>query len=81
MNQKLAAVIGWIAACLIVLAYVLNSFSFIAATSAIYQVLNLFGGIGIVVSALATKNYPSAGLNIFWSIIAIVSLVRIWSAF
>lgn len=76
-KEKFLEVFGWYGTVAIFGAYGLNSFGFIAANTLTYQLLNLTGAIGIVLISLYKKAYQPGVLNIIWSIIAIVALVRI----
>ncbi|MBX6334414.1 hypothetical protein IRY61_03690 [Candidatus Saccharibacteria bacterium] len=79
-NQKRMAIIeaiGWYGPVALILAYALVSFGVVGAESYAFQLLNLTGAIAIIVISAAKKVYQSVALNIFWSIIAIVALVRL----
>ena len=78
MNMKmLLEAIGWYGAAAIVLAYILNSFSIIAANTLVYQLLNLTGAIGIIIISVMKKTYQPAAVNIIWAIVAVIALVKI----
>lgn len=77
MKNKLFEIYGWYGTFVIVLAYVLVSFSIIDATNVWYQVLNGTGALGIVAVSFHHKNYQPGVLNIIWSIIAIIAIVKI----
>ena len=70
-------VIGWYGVIAILAAYALVSFSFVSASSSIYQILNLTGAIGILAISLEKKAYQPAALNVIWSLIAIVALLSL----
>ena len=69
--------IGWYGTAAIIGAYFLNSFGWVSTTSWIYQGLNFTGAIGIVVVSLAKKAYQPAALNVIWTVIALIALVKI----
>jgi hypothetical protein len=73
-------VIGWIGAILILLAYFLVSTKKLSPTAKGFQLLNLFGAIGIVVNSLHYRAFPSAGLNAAWTLIAIYGLVKFFKS-
>lgn len=82
MNKKsqyetLTEFAGWVGVLSILLAYALLSFEVLAADQAAYHILNLVGGIGIVVDALADKNYQPAVLNLIWAAIAVYAIMRV----
>lgn len=72
-----AEIAGWYGAIAIVFAYFLVSMDIVASDGAIYQLLNLSGAIGLISIALVKHVKQSVVLNIFWSAIAIIALLRI----
>lgn len=69
-------VIGWIGTGLVLLAYFLVSTRKIAPTSKEYQLMNLFGALGIIVNSSIHMAIPSVGLNVVWLLIAVYGLVK-----
>jgi hypothetical protein len=74
----LAEIIGWYGTVAIISAYALTSFGVLESQSAIYQVLNLTGAIGIVVVSLRKKAFQPAVLNIIWGVVALVALATLF---
>lgn len=68
---------GYIGIVCILLAYAGSSFGFIDVGTIFFQLLNLLGSFGIVITAYIHRDNPSVFLNIAWAVIAIVSLFRI----
>lgn len=68
---------GWYGTVVIVLAYVLVSFSIITPTNIWYQVLNGTGALGIVLVSFHKKNYQPGVLNIIWTGIAVIAILKI----
>lgn len=68
--------IGWIGAFLVVLAFFLVSTKKIKATSKRYQLLNLFGAIGVGVNVFYQQSWPALVLQIIWALIAVYSLIK-----
>ena len=77
MLKYFGEIVGWYGAIAILIAYALVSFSLVTPTSLVYQLLNLTGGVGIVFNSFKHKAYPSGILNIIWSIIAAVAILRV----
>ena len=75
--KQLPELVGWYGVVAILSAYALVSFELIPFNGFVYHFLNATGAIGIIVDALAQKNYQPAVLNIVWLIIAVLSLVRL----
>ncbi len=78
-NHIWAEIAGWYGTFAIVLAYVLVSFDILPAGGGAYQLLNLTGALGIIIIAAVKKVRQPLFLNIFWAVIAIVALVRIYT--
>ena len=74
--ERLTEFAGWVGVVLILLAYALLSFGFLESTDARYHVLNLLGGVGIIIDALADKNYQPVVLNLMWAAIAVYAIAR-----
>lgn len=68
--------IGWYGTAAIIGAYALLS-SGVIAQGILYQALNLTGGIGIVVVSAAKRAYQPMILNIVWSVIGAIALIRL----
>jgi len=69
-------IIGWSGTALILAAYLLVSTKKIFPKSKKYQLLNLFGALGIIVNSTVHGAIPSAGLNGVWLLIAAYELLR-----
>jgi hypothetical protein len=77
MNSKLFEIVGWYGTVAIVMAYALSSFNVIDSQSITYQLLNLTGAIAIVVLCVNKKIYQPAVLNIVWTLIALIAIMKI----
>jgi len=69
-------IIGWGGTGAILLAYLLVSTGKILSNSRKYQLLNLFGAIGIIINSGIHGATPSVGLNVVWLLIALYGLVK-----
>lgn len=74
---KIKNTIGWIGLIFILIAYFLNSFSFLDKNNLIYQFLNLIGALFIFYDSFKNKNYPPAVLNLIWGIISLILIIKI----
>lgn len=72
-----AEVIGWYGPVALILAYALASFGLLEPKSYLFQTLNLTGSLALIVVSAVKKVYQSVVLNIFWSAIAIISLLQL----
>ena len=72
----LIEMMGWIASVLIVGSYALNITGKLSASSKIYVLANIIGGIFFVVNTYYHKAYPSMFVNVIWVIIAIYMISK-----
>ena len=76
-KEQLTEIAGWLGVIAILIGYALISFEVVEASSAWYHGLNLVGGIGIIIDAIADKNWQPAALNVVWILIALYALSRV----
>jgi len=76
--QFLIDVLGWAGGIALVIAFGLNSLGKIKAQSLSYQLLNLFGGIALVVNTAFYGAFPSTFVNVVWVFIALFALWKIF---
>ena len=77
MNKLFAEILGWYGAIALILAYVIVSFNIAPPSSLVFQLLNLTGGIGIIIISLVKKAYQPAALNIVFVILVLIAIFRI----
>jgi hypothetical protein len=70
-------IIDWSGVAIIVAAYALMSFGLISSESIFYQSLNIIGALSIAIISLKKKDYEPVVLNIVWTVIAIISIIKI----
>lgn len=69
---------AWYGTCAIIAAYALLSFSILKSTDLTYQFLNGTGALGLVINAFSDKDYQAGVLNILWTIIAGVAIIKMF---
>jgi hypothetical protein len=78
MDKKiLDETIGWYGTVAIVGAFALNNFKILNVDSLVYQVLNLTGALGIVFISFKKKTYQPGVLNLIWTVIAAIAIIRL----
>jgi uncharacterized integral membrane protein len=75
----LLEIIGWIGSMEILLAYALNSYQKIRSDSRMFQMLNLTGGLLMMVYTFYKEAFANTFLNLVWVIVAIIALVRLYN--
>ena len=76
--MALFTIIGLIGVATVLVAYGMMTVGKWAASSAIYQWLNVLGTSGIMLSLIASWNLPAFVANTLWIMIGLFSLVRIY---
>ena len=74
--ENIAQIVGWVGTFLIVLAYFLVSYKKVDGSNKYYQLMNLFGAIGVGTNVFYQRAWPAFALQIVWGIIAVTSLLR-----
>ena len=70
-------IIGWMAAAMMLSAYVLLTAGRLSSRSALYQWLNVLSGAGFILNSGWNGAYPSAFINVLWMGIGLYGLFRI----
>ena len=70
-------VVGWLGMALLIGAYVLVTAGKVLGTSLVFQLMNLFGGVFLMLNSGYYGAWPSAGLNLVWVAVGTVGLVRV----
>lgn len=70
----LEEIFGWTGAFLFIIAYFLLSIKKLKPDKLPYQLLNIFGGICLVVNSFHTHDYPSILTNIIWAGIGVFAI-------
>jgi len=71
-------ILGWVGTILYLVAYALVSMKRVDGDSVVYQGMNITAGALLVIHALCLRAYPSAGLNVAWIGIGMLTLGRRW---
>ncbi len=79
MMELFISILGWIGSILVIGAYGLNSYQKIKSDSLAFQLMNLAGGILLIINSVYKEAYPFTFINTVWVIIAIPAIVRILS--
>jgi hypothetical protein len=73
------SMLGWIGSLLVIGAYGLNSYQKIKSDSLVFQLMNLAGGILLIINSVYKEAYPFTFINTVWVLIAILAIFRIVS--
>jgi hypothetical protein len=74
----LIEILGWVGTVTYLIAYTLVSLKKTEGDSVLYQGMNIFAGILLVVYSLYLKAYATTSLNAVWALIGISTLGRKW---
>jgi hypothetical protein len=72
--ETLVDILGWAGSVVIVLTYGLNSYQKLRSDSMVFYMLNLAGGVLLIVYALEKDALANAFINVVWVIIALVAI-------
>ena len=76
--SKVEDILGWLAAFLILLAYVLSLSKLMPTQSMVYILMNMVGGSGLSFIAFRYKNYQLVVVNGVWAVVSIIAFVRLF---
>ncbi len=69
-------VIGWAGMASLIAAYALVTAGKVQGTSLVFQLMNLFGGLFLMLNSAYYGAWPSVGLNVVWVVVGTVGLIR-----
>ena len=64
-------IVGWLAAALMLSAYLLLTSARISSRSNLYHWMNVLSGAGFVINSSWNGAYPSAFINVIWALIGL----------
>lgn len=76
-RKTLDDLLGWYGAGAILIAYALTQFEILEVEDLAYQILNVTGALGIVYTSFKKRAYQPAVLNLVWTLIGCVAIIRI----
>jgi hypothetical protein len=79
IRMDMAQFIGWTGVVVYIAAYALLSLGWIKADRVNYHLLNVIGGVCLVIVSYTLSDMPNLFVNLAWIFIAVVSIVRILS--
>ncbi len=77
--QLLVDILGWTGSVMVIAAYGLNSYQRLASNSLSFLLLNLFGGIFLIIYSGYYAAFANTFINVVWVIIAIPALIKYFS--
>lgn len=72
--QVLINILGWSGSVMVIVAYGLNSYQRISSDSLLFLLLNLIGGILLIIYSAYLSAFANTFINVVWVIIAIPAL-------
>ncbi len=70
-------IIGWTGSALFIISYFLLSINRLHARSILYQLMNVAGGLCLVICAYDTQDRPNLFTNLIWMFIGVYAIVKI----
>ena len=75
--ELLVDILGWVGSVAVILAYGLNSYQKLRSNSIIFYLLNIVGGIFLIVYSLYKEAFANTFINIVWVVVAIPALIKV----
>jgi len=75
--KLLIDILGWIGSVAVIAAYGLNSYQKIKSDSFLFLILNLVGGIFLIIYSYYYTAFANTFINVVWVIIAVPALIRL----
>lgn len=76
--ELLVEIIGWIGSIEILLAYGLNSYQKIKSDSLAFSLLNLTGGLFLILYTVYKEAFANTFVNLVWVLIAMIALGKLY---
>jgi len=70
-------ILGWIGSVAVLMAYGLNSYQKLKSNSIIFYLLNIVGGVFLIVYTVYKEAYANTFINIVWVVVAIPALIKV----
>jgi hypothetical protein len=77
-TKLLIDILGWMGSILYLFAYALVSLKKVEGDSLLYQGMNIFAGVLLVIYTLSLGAYATTGLNAVWVLVGFFTLGRKW---
>ncbi|MCI0751379.1 MAG: hypothetical protein L0Y35_06040 [Flammeovirgaceae bacterium] len=74
--KLLIDIIGWLGSIQVIAAYGLNSYQKLKSDSILFLLLNLIGGICLIIYSYYYAAYANTFINIVWVVIAIPAIIK-----
>jgi hypothetical protein len=78
--EVLIEILGWVGSVEILVAYGLNSYQRIRSDSMVFYLLNLTGGILLIIYTIHKDAFANTFVNLVWVLIAAIAMVRLFKA-
>jgi hypothetical protein len=78
MIEIISTGIGWLGVCLCTLGYLLLSIKKLTPESWGFQILNITGGLCLLITAVIADDTPNAVANLLWASIGFYALTKGW---
>jgi hypothetical protein len=77
--EILIHILGWTGSVMVIAAYGLNSYQRLTSDSMVFLLLNLVGGVLLIVYSAYFSAFANTFINVVWVIIAVPALFkRVW---
>lgn len=78
--ELLIEILGWVGSAAILAAYALNSYQRIKSDSMLFIMLNLTGGIFLIIYTIQKEAFANTFINLVWVLIALAGMIRFFKS-
>lgn len=75
--KLLIDILGWVGSVAVIAAYGLNSYQKLKSDSYLFLILNLVGGIFLIIYSYYYTAFANTFINVVWVVIAVPALIRL----
>jgi len=75
--KLLVDILGWIGSVAVLIAYGLNSYQKLRSNSVMFYLLNIIGGIFLIVYTVYKEAFANTFINVVWVVVAIPALIKV----
>jgi hypothetical protein len=78
--EILIHILGWSGSVMVIAAYGLNSYQKLASDSMVFLLLNLVGGVLLIIYSAYFSAFANTFINVVWVVIAVPAIIKKLSA-
>jgi hypothetical protein len=77
-SEVVAEITGWVGSVVVLVAYGLNSAKKIKSDSLAFQLMNIIGGISLIVYSIFKEAFANTFINAVWVLIGVITIINVF---